>query len=153
MFDVTDIFRSIMEMLEANFSDIPVENSDIKNPPRPSFYINFLDEKDSKTAASYTNEKYSFDVIYFGKSNKKFRLELLEIQAKLKNLFLKPLSTEKDGKRLFFDIISAEYNRNNADGVLNALIDFDLTQGISDEFNFDYDDGMASEETMDELQV
>ena len=148
MIDVTDALRAIKEVLQLNFPDISVENSDLKNPLRPSFYINVVNQINNRQDSGFIRNLYSFDVIYFGSSQYKGYLDLMEKQAALSNIFINPLVTQKDDRTLYFDVSQLNFNPNTDDYVLNTLFDIEYIQLIDNPFDIN-----DNNEDMEELQV
>ena len=150
MINVEDIFRAIKKALEINFAGISVKNTDLKNHKRPSFYINIINQGDTRQDARFINSLYSFDVIYFGSSEYKGFASLEKVQADLSKLFIKPLTIIKGGRNIYFDISGLNFNVNTTDYVLNTVFNIEYIQLIPDEDMFDTN---TNTEIMEELTI
>ena len=135
MIDTMDIYRAIKETLTDNFSDIPVQTKDIKNPKPPCFYIQLAADNSIQTAEIYETSSYGYAVIYF--SGDETILDLLTVKEQLKTLFQKPLivtayDDEEDVN--YVEINSFTTNINEDDYILNCMLEIEHTQNITDRF-------------------
>lgn len=151
MIEITDIYRSIRELLESNFMDIPVQLKDFKVPKPPCFYIKYISGTGKQTAEEYKEDNISIDIIYFAKNEK--LLDLLKIQKELNVLFHKPLkiklSDKSDSIIQYQEIEDITMNLNEEDYVLNCTITLNIEQRLDLKNRYDEYD---NEDLMDELE-
>lgn len=151
MIEVTDIYRSIKELLEKTFEDIPVQIKDLKVPKPPCFYIKYVTGAGLQTAEEYKQDECSFDIIYFAKNEK--LLDLLKIQKTLNLIFHKPLKIKltsgTESKIQYQEIDNITTNLNEKDYVLNCTISMTVEQKLDLENRFDEYD---NDEIMDEME-
>jgi len=150
MIDVTDAFRAIREMLKDNFPTLNLENADLKNPKRPSFYINLVNQIDNRQDSEFIRTIFSFDLIYFAESTYKGYADLMGKQSALSRIFLKPLTTKKYNKTIYLDVSQINFNPNTTDYVLNAVFNIEIIQLISDKNRFNK---VVNPELMDDLVI
>ncbi|MCX4275818.1 MAG: hypothetical protein OSJ27_08590 [Candidatus Gastranaerophilales bacterium] len=162
MIETTDIYRSIRNLLEANFTNISVQIKDKKTPQPPCFYIKYVTGKTTQTATEFENTYYSFEIAYF--AEKEELLELLEIEEKLKEILRKPLKivlTSEDElkeQNQYQEIDDVSITLNEQDYVLSCVISLSVNQTTrkrSDE-GTDFDnrfDEYDNEEFMEEIEI
>lgn len=131
MISTIEIYRAIRERLEATFPNIIVQQKDIKNITRPSFYIQYIGKNFEQQAVEYYEDRISFNIIYF--SEKEELLELLEIEETFTRAFNKPLFIADDKSIVEVQKDALQSNLNEEDYFLNLTVDFVLSQRMSED--------------------
>lgn len=126
MFSTIELYRAIRERLESAFPNILIQQKDIKNITRPSFYIQYVGKNIGKIAQEYSEDRISFNIIYFAQNES--LLELLEIEETFTMAFNTPLTVADDTNTVEVEKDSIQSNLNEDDYYLNLTIDFVLTQ-------------------------
>lgn len=131
MISTIEIYKAIRERLEETFPNVLVEQKDIKNIKRPSFYIQYVGKNFDKQAVEYYEDRISFNIIYFSAQEK--LLELLEIEEAFTKAFNAPLMIPDDTYIVRVEKNAIQSNLNEEDYYINLTIDFNLMQRMSDE--------------------
>lgn len=134
MIDTMDIYRALKETLTENFTAIPVQTKDIKNPAPPCFYIQLAADSSTQTASYFETSGYSYAVIYF--SGEETILDLLTIKEQLKTLFQKPLvvTAYDDADCVnYVEISSFTSTIDEDDYILNCMLEIEHTQTLTAE--------------------
>lgn len=131
MIRIKDVIKAINTLLKANFQDIKMSSKDIRRCIiRPSFYVD-LEQNDSMQFNSICKENtLTVRIYYFPSDSNNNRIELLDVQEKLNNIFLKGLSVNED-----FYIYFTEDNKPEfitVDGVLQLKLELYYLQEIED---------------------
>jgi len=126
MFSTIELYKAIRDRLELTFPNILVQQKDIKNITRPSFYIQYVGKNFEKQAQEYFEDRISFNIIYFAQNEA--LLELLEIEETFISAFNTPLFVADDINIVRVEKDSIQSNLNEDDYYLNLTIDFVLTQ-------------------------
>jgi hypothetical protein len=126
MFSTIELYRAIRERLEETFPNILVQQKDIKNITRPSFYIQYVGKNFDKQAQEFFEDRISFNIIYF--AEKESLLELLEVEETFTMAFNAPLLVADDTNIVRVEKDALQSNLNEDDYYLNLTIDFVLTQ-------------------------
>ncbi len=127
MFSTIELYSAIRGRLETAFPNILVQQKDIKNITRPSFYIQYVGKNFDRIAQNYSEDRISFNIIYFAQNES--LLELLEIEEAFTIAFNTPLMVA-DGENIAeVQKDSIQSNLNEDDYYINLTIDFVLTQG------------------------
>lgn len=126
MFSTIELYKAIRERLELAFPKILIQQKDIKNITRPSFYIQYVGKSFDKQAQEYFEDRISFNVVYF--SQNESLLELLEIEETFTIAFDAPLRVADGENIVEVEKDSIQSNLNEEDYYLNLTIDFILTQ-------------------------
>ena len=126
MFSTIELYRAIRERLESAFPKILVQQKDIKNITRPSFYIQYVGKNFEKIALDYSEDRISFNIVYF--AQKESILELLEVEETCINAFNTPLTVADNTNIVEVEKDSIQSNLNEEDYYINLTIDFVLTQ-------------------------
>lgn len=131
MISTIELYKATKERLEESFPNITVQQKDIKNIERPSFYIQYVGKSLDKQAVEYWEDRISFNIVYFAKEFK--LLELLEVEETFTRAFKAPLIIP-DGKYIIeVEKNSLNSNLNEVDYILSVTIDFALMQRMSDD--------------------
>lgn len=131
MISAIELYGAIRERLETTFPNITVQQKDVKNILRPSFYIQYVGKNLAKTAKEYFSDKISFNIIYFAKEEQ--ILELLEVEEAIIKAFNAPLIIRDDKSIVEVEKDALQSNLNEEDYFLNATMDFTLTQRMSED--------------------
>lgn len=131
MIGTIELYKAIRERLEENFPNVLVEQKDIKNIKRPSFYIQYVGKNFEQQAVEYYEDRISFNIIYFSKEEK--LLELLEIEESFLKAFKAPLKIPDDKYIVEVQKDAMQSNLNEEDYYINLTIDFNLMQRMSDD--------------------
>jgi len=126
MFSTIELYKAIRERLESAFPKILIQQKDIKNITRPSFYIQYVGKSFDKQAQEYFEDRISFNIVYFATNES--LLELLEIEEAFTNAFDAPLRVADGENIVEVEKDSIQSNLNEEDYYLNLTIDFILTQ-------------------------
>lgn len=122
MISLKDINKAIINQV-TNYliNDIKYKNIDfastdiIENIKRPSFYINFNDNKTNLLLASSKERTVQVQLFYFVKDIIKSKIELLEMQEILENIFFKHI---KVNDSFYIPITECIFDINKKDGYL-----------------------------------
>ena len=131
MISTIEIYKAIRDHLENLFPNILIQQKDIKNITRPSFYIQYIGKNFEKQAQIYFEDRFSFNIVYF--SEKEELLELLEIEEAITRSFNKPFYIPDDKYIVKVEKNAIQSNLNEEDYFLNITIDFVLMQTIQDD--------------------
>lgn len=138
MIDSIDIYRALSDLLKANFT-IGVETKDIKNPKPPCFYIKPVSDSFSQTATNYGTTAYSYSIIYF--SGAETLEDLLTVKELLKKVIqkkpLRVISYDDNECINDLEINSLDFNLDEDDYILTAILNLDLTQRLEVESDDD----------------
>lgn len=131
MISTIELYKAIRERLEETFPNVLIQQKDIKNITRPSFYIQYVGKNLEKIAVEFYEDRISFNIIYFSK--KEELLELLEIEETFIKAFNKPLIVPDDKYIIEVEKDALQSNLNEEDYFLNITIDFVLSQRMSED--------------------
>lgn len=142
MVTIKDVMKAINKLLETNFT-VKIASKNIREKIiRPSFYVD-LEQNDSIQLNSICKQNnLTIRIYYFPTDPNNNRIELLDVQEKLNNLFLKGLSVTED-----FYIYLVTDNPLEfvvVDGVLQLKLELYYLQEIEDTTEY---------EMMEELYV
>ena len=126
MISTIELYKAIRKHLESLFPNVKVQQKDIKNIERPSFYIQYVGKNVSTLAQNLYEDRISFNIIYFAKKDE--LLELLEIEETFIRSFNTPLSIPDDKYIIKVEKNSIQSNLNEEDYYLNFVVDFVLSQ-------------------------
>lgn len=88
MIGIKDIITAINKLLNENYPDIEIQSTDIKEGyARPCFYVEMDGEKSTKYNKFNTEKTVSIRIYYFPSDDNHARIENLEMQDKLSDLF------------------------------------------------------------------
>lgn len=128
MIGMKDIVKAINLKIKHGFPKVEIQSEDIKEGfKRPSFFVD-IDEDKASSFNSITKEKTSSVRIYYFPSDRyKNRIELLETQDRLEELFIGGLQVSNN-----FFISIEELNFSKTDGVLQLSFELYSIQEIED---------------------
>ena len=142
MISVIEVYAALREKLEALFPNITVQQKDIKNITRPSFYIQYIGKSFYRNASEFFEDNFSFNIVYFAQNES--LLELLEVEETLTQNLSEPLLIIDNNKTVFAEIDNLKITPEENDYYLTAVIDFKLTQHLTENIDDMY--------TMEELE-
>ena len=131
MISTIELYKAIRERLEKTFPNVLVQQKDIKNIQRPSFYIQYVGKNLDKQALEYWEDRISFNIVYF--SQREELLELLEVEENFIRAFKDALLIKDDTKVIEVKKDALNANLNEEDYFINLTIDFVLMQRMSDD--------------------
>ena len=131
MISTIEIYKAIREQLESLFPNTIIQQKDIKNIIRPSFYIQYIGKNFTKQAQTIFEDRISFNIIYFAK--KEELLELLEVEETITRAFNAPLIVPDDKYIVKVEKDSIQSNLNEEDYYINLTVDFVLSQTMTEE--------------------
>jgi len=126
MISTIELYKAIRERLESAFPNVLIQQKDIKNITRPSFYIQYVGKNFDKIALEYYEDRISFNIVYF--AQKESLLELLEIEETFIRSFNSPLSIADDNYIVGIEKDGIQTNINEDDYYINMTVDFVLSQ-------------------------
>jgi hypothetical protein len=142
MVKYTDIHKAIVDKLKSKFAGVEITSNDVSEGfSRPSFFISFDNMKSNDFMGEALDRELTVRIYYFSKDRYKNKIELLNVQDELNELFLKDniIQVDSDTKieieELEFDVV---------DKVLHCYFDIRLSE--------DYD-RIDSLPNMEELHV
>lgn len=127
------IVTQVTEFLANNekYGNIPFSSTDIvEEIKRPCFYVDFLDNKTNLVLASSKERNIKVQLFYYPKDILKSKLELLEMQELLENIFLKHLKIDEE---FFINIKSCNFNVNKKDGYLILNLELYTLEEVPEE--------------------
>lgn len=131
MIGIKDVIKAINTQLNTNFPTVTISSTDIKEKIiRPSFYVD-LEQNDSIQINSMCKENtLTVRIYYFPLDRNNNRIELLDAQEKLNNIFLKGLRVNDD----FYIYLIADNPLEFVvvDGVLQLKLELYYVQQIED---------------------
>lgn len=131
MISTIEIYKAIRDELETLFPNILVQQKDIKNITRPSFYIQYVGKNLEQQAQEYFEDRISYNIIYFAQNEE--LLELLEIEETILKAFKDPLIINDDTKVIEVQKDALTSNLNEEDYYINFTIDFVLNQHMAND--------------------
>ena len=92
MLSLKDIVKAVNNEISLNFPNININSKDIKEGfKRPSFFIDIENDKTNKFNAVTKDKTLTIRIYYFPSDKYQNRVELLEMQDKLENMFYQGL--------------------------------------------------------------
>lgn len=132
MIGLKDIIKSINDKIEADFSNIEIQSTDIKEGfLRPCFYVEIDNNKANKLNPSSKEKTLTVRIYYFPTDRYENRIELLETQDNLENMFFEGLQVNQD---FFIPTLDNELNFTTTDGVLQLSFDLYYVQLLDEEY-------------------
>lgn len=131
MISTIELYRAIREQLESLFPNTIIQQKDIKNIIRPSFYIQYIGKNFTKQAQTIFEDRIAFNIIYF--AEKEESLELLEVEETITRAFNAPLIVPDDKYIVKVEKDSIQSNLNEEDYYINLTVDFVLSQTMTEE--------------------
>lgn len=148
----TAIVSQIKEGLSnTTYSTVDFASTDIKEiVVRPSFYIEFADNKTGRFNNSNKERTLNTKVYYFPTDKYKYKIELMEVQGYLEDIFLEYLKVTDD---FYIDINEIDFDITS--GVLICTISLYTIEDISNEpfTNTPQDTVNDNTENIEELEI
>ncbi len=136
-----DINRAIVDNItlalsDTGFKDVEFSSMSIEEDIiRPSFYLDFDNNKTNRFNYSLKERNLNIRLFYFAKTRDNSKFELLKIQDILENLFLKEIKITED---FYFPSVEVEFDVDKKNGYLTmnlelySLEEIDFIQAITD---------------------
>ncbi|MCY6957958.1 hypothetical protein OW729_04985 [Clostridium sp. ZC22-4] len=110
---------------DTDYKDTIFASTDIReNIERPSLYVNFTENKTGLINKSCKQRTFSLQLFYFAKNREDSKIELLEVQDLLSDIFLKGIKITDD---YYIHMFECDYDLRKDEGLLilnlNDLID------------------------------
>lgn len=132
MVGLKDIIKAINTKIKVNFPNIDIQSTDIKEDfNRPCFYVEIDDNKANKLNPSSKEKTLTIRIYYFPKDRYENRIELLETQDTLENMFFEGLEVNQD---FYISTLDNDLNFTITDGVLQLSFDLYYVQLLDDEY-------------------
>lgn len=126
MVKYTDIHKAIVDKLKSKFAGVEITSNDVSEGfSRPSFFISFDNMKASDFMGEALDRELTIRIYYFSKDRDKNKIELLNMQDELNELFLQDNIVQVDAntkieiEELEFDVV---------DKVLHCYFDIKLSE-------------------------
>ncbi|QHI73785.1 phage tail terminator family protein [Aminipila terrae] len=122
-----EIHEAIVNKVRGHFPKIKIQASDNeKGLVRPSFRVTFDSVSSSNFMNTAQDRSIPVRILFFPSDREKYRLEILDIQWQLVDLFLIGNITTKSG----FIIETHECESETVDGVLHFTFDLELYEDL-----------------------
>lgn len=132
MISSEDIIKAINDKIEDNFPGVDKQSTDIKEGfERPCFYVQIDDNKANKLNPSSKEKTLTIRIYYFPKDRYENRIELLEKQDTLENMFFDGLQVNEN---FYIPSLDNELTFTTVDGVLQLSFDLYYVQLLDDEY-------------------
>lgn len=129
MVKYTDILKAINTQITTAFPDIEIQSKDITEGfDRPCFFVDFVSMAASEMMNYYRSRKTTIVIYYFPSDIYKNRIEILQKQDKLEEIFMKILKVNES-----FIITINETESNIIDGVLQFSFDLETVEQLERE--------------------
>lgn len=134
--------------INSSYSSVEFSSTDIKEEIiRPCFYVEFFKNKTGKFNANNKERKLTTKIYYFAADSTKYKLELMEIQDLLENIFLEGLKVNDNFIIPINDGIEFDIDKQN--GFLITTFDLYTIEEIPSDDNVPYIDTLY----MDNLEI
>lgn len=131
MISLEDIIKAINDKLEINFPGVDKQSTDIKEGfERPCFYVQIDDNTANKLNPSSKEKTLTVRIYYFPKDRYENRIELLETQDTLENMFFDGLQVNEN---FYIPSLDNELTFTTVDGVLQLSFDLYYVQLLDEE--------------------
>ncbi|MFL0251254.1 DUF6838 family protein [Clostridium neuense] len=128
-------------LINTSYSTVDFSSTDIKEEiKRPCFYIDFFKNKTGKFNASNKERTLTTKLYYFATNIRKCKLELMEIQDLLENMFLEGLKVNDNFIVNIDDGIEFDIDKQN--GFLAATFDLYTVEEIPEDESIPYMDSL-----------
>lgn len=127
------------------FKDVKFSSTDItENITRPSFYIDFQNNKTGLMNAFNKERNIELKLFYFAKTRENNKLELMDIQEQLENIFIKYIKVNED---FYIPITNILFDVAKDQGCLVATIELYTLELLPE------DNTSGSGEMLEELEI
>ena len=123
---VADLITAVNAKLTENFPDIEVNSPDIDKSPKKCFYTEYTVNRDG--TPDFVHDSGRITLFYFPENKKVNRVELVDMQAKLSQVFVYSLDLDED-----FSVPVVNLNFTLEDDVLVMEFDFDMYQRVEND--------------------
>ncbi len=131
MVSLVDIVKAIDDKIKDNFLGIEIQSTDIKEGfERPCFYVQVDDNRANKLNPNSKEKTLTIRIYYFPKDRYENRIELLEIQDILENMFFDGLQVNEN---FYISTLDNDLTFTVVDGVLQLSFDLYYVQLLDEE--------------------
>lgn len=156
MITLKDISNAIISqvangLVNTPYSTVKFSSTDIKEKvERPSFFLEFDSNKTGLFNATNKERTLSAKIYYFAPDISEYKVENIEVQGYLEDIFLKYLSVNET---FYIDITELDFNSSG--GVLVCTMELYTIEDISDEVFADTVQSTVNDNTenMEELEI
>ncbi|WP_460285706.1 phage tail terminator family protein [Clostridium botulinum] len=115
------IVQQVKEGLkDTSYKDIQFSSTDIREKiTRPSFYVDFQENKTSLLNGEAEQRNFDVRLFYFAKSREQNKIELLEIQDLLSEIFQTGIKVSDD---YYISVLECEFDSRGEEGLLIASL-------------------------------
>ncbi|MCB2310655.1 hypothetical protein LGL55_05900 [Clostridium tagluense] len=146
-----DINRAIVDnitlaLANTEFKDVEFASTDIvEEITRPSFYVDILKNKTNLMLQNARERNLELQLFYFAKNRYKSKLEVLEMQDLLSDIFISSLKVTED---FYIHIHGCEFDINKKDGYLILNLELYVLEDITEFMHKD-----ENQEWMEEMDI
>lgn len=123
---VADLITAVNAKLTENFPDIDIRSTDLDKHPEKCFYTEYTANRDG--TPDFVHDSGRITLFYFPEDGKVNRVELVDMQAKLSQVFTYRLELDDD-----FAVPVVNLNFTPEDDALVMEFDFDMHQRIDND--------------------
>lgn len=120
---VADLIKAVNTKLDTNFPDVEIRSTDLDKHPEQCFYTEYTASRDGNPDLVHDSGRIT--LFYFPEDKKVNRLELLDIQAKLSEIFVFGIAIDED-----FTVPVVNLNFTLEDDTLVMEFDFEMYQRV-----------------------
>lgn len=126
------IVTQVTEALGATiYKDVKFSSTDIvEEIIRPCFYIDFLKNKTNLMLQNAKERNLELQLFYFAKNRTKSKIEVLEMQDLLSEIFITSLKVTED---FYISVHGCEFDVNKKDGYLILNLDLYVLEELEEE--------------------
>ncbi|KZL93554.1 phage tail terminator family protein [Clostridium magnum] len=131
-------------LINTTFKNVKFTSTDItENLTRPSFFIDFENNKTGLMNAFNKERNVELKLFYFSKTRKNNKLELMDMQEQLENIFLKYIKVNDD---FYIPINNIDFDVVKEQGYLLATIELYTLELLPEDSQNDSGSGEMIEE-------
>ncbi|EPY2283507.1 phage tail terminator family protein [Clostridium sporogenes] len=105
---------------DTTYKDIPFVSTDVREKViRPSFYVDFTENRTGLLNAEANQRLFDVRLFYFGKNPAQSKIEVLEMQDLLSNIFEKNIKIDDD---YHITVNEIEFDSRSEEGLLIATL-------------------------------
>lgn len=123
---VADLITAVTAKLTEKFPDIDIRSTDLDKHPEKCFYTEYTVNRDG--TPDFVHDSGRITLFYFPENKKVNRVELVDMQAKLSQVFVYSLALDED-----FSVPVVNLNFTLEDDVLVMEFDFDMYQRVDND--------------------
>ncbi|WP_338152114.1 phage tail terminator family protein [Clostridium botulinum] len=115
------IVQQVKEGLkDTDYKDIPFVSTDVREKIiRPSFYLDFTENRTSLLNGEASQREFDVRLFYFAKNREANKIELLEIQDLLSEIFQTGIKVSDD---YYISVFECEFDSRSEEGLLIASL-------------------------------